>query len=173
MVQAPRAWLGDLLETSPVPTLRAALPSAPRPPGHTHLPEVRADAVAANEGVPGTDGLLPGQHFESRGLPGSVEAQQAEALPFLDLEGDPIHSEEGRPLLVHLESRGVRRPRDRGTGCRAVGGRGRRARRTLESSLMTRGVSGSESRPGARTRFLSSATSWSSGSAGVWVYASV
>lgn len=44
---------------------------------------------------------------------------------------------------------------------------------TLQSSLMTKGVSSGECRLGARIRFLSSTTSWSSGSAGGRVYTSI
>lgn len=46
-------------------------------------------------------------------------------------------------------------------------------RLTLQSSLMTRGVSNGEHGLGARIRFLSSATSWSSGSPDGWAYTSI
>lgn len=58
--------------------------------------------------------------------------------------------------------------------CGQNSGLGEGGHLTLQSSLMTRGVSNGECRLGVRIRFLSFVTSWSSGSAdGRCVYISI
>lgn len=98
----------------------------------------------------------------------------------MDGKGDPVHSKEWCSLVIHLydadEKAQVRRLKIMQDlwplgptsfwGTRASGVEGG-ASVTLESSLMMSGVSSMESKLGTRTRLLSSATSWSSGSTDV------
>lgn len=128
--------------------------------------------MTPDKGVPSSDGLLPGQHLERGGFPSPIEAKQAEALPPLDRKRDPVHGEKGRPLVIHLQecpwsACGEETP---GSGGDRKGQDGPCV--TLDSSLMTSGASSRRSGLGARTRSLSSATSWSSGSSAVWAHSS-
>lgn len=75
--------------------------------GFSHLPpsyllNVSPDAVSINEGISRRDALIACQHLESRGLSCSIEAQQAETLPFSYSERQPVHSQETLPAAVHL-----------------------------------------------------------------------